>query len=144
MNDTTRPQLKYNLLDRSAEKGNLSELDSIGIGSIAFCPLAQGILSNRYLKGIPSGSRASRVNYPDMNADYIESYLPVIRGLNQIADERKQTLAQMSLAWCLGRKELASVIIGASQLEQLKENLGALDNLAFSDECLKAINALLE
>ena len=79
-----------------------------------------------------------------MNAEYIESYLPVIRGLNAIAAERKQTLAQMSLAWCLRRKELASVIIGASQLEQLKENLGALDNLAFSDECLKAINALLE
>ena len=72
-------QLRYNLLDRTAEGGNLSELDSIGIGSIAFCPLAQGILSNRYLEGIPSGSRASRVNYPDMNAEYIESYLPVIR-----------------------------------------------------------------
>ena len=83
------------------------------------------------------------MNYPDMNAEYIESYLPVIRGLNQIAEERKQTLAQMSLAWCLRRKELASVIIGASQLEQLKENLQALDNLDFSDACLEAIDAVL-
>lgn len=136
-------QLRYNLLDRSAEVGSLTELDSIGIGSIAFCPLAQGILSNRYLEGIPSGSRASRVNYPDMNAGYIESYLPVIRGLNQIAEERKQTLAQMSLAWCLRRTELASVIIGASQLEQLKENLQAMDNLDFSDGSLMAIDAVL-
>ena len=136
-------QLRYNLLDRSAEGGNLSELDTIGIGSIAFCPLAQGILTNRYLRGIPSGSRASRVNYPDMNAEYIESYLPVIRGLNQIAEEREQTLAQMSLAWCLRRKELASVIIGASQLEQLKENLEALYNLDFSDACLDAIDTVL-
>ena len=136
-------QLRYNLFDRSAEGGNLSELDSIGIGSIAFCPLAQGILSDRYLAGIPSGSRASRVNYPDMNTEYIKSYLPVIRGLNQIAEERKQTLAQMSLAWCLRRKELASVIIGASQLEQLEENLQALDNLDFSDASLEAIDAVL-
>ena len=136
-------QLKYNLLDRSAEKGNLTELELIGIGSIAFCPLAQGILSNRYFDGIPSGSRASMVNYPDMNAKFIESYMPVIRGLNQIAKERNQTLAQMSLAWCLRKVELASVIIGASQLEQLKENLKALDNLHFSDPCLEAIDELL-
>ena len=136
-------QLRYNLLDRSAEGGNLSELDSIGIVSLAFCPLAQGILSTRYLRGIPIGSRASRVNYPDMNPEYIESYLPIIRSLKRIAEERKQTLAQMSLAWCLRRTELASVIIGASQLEQLKENLQALDNLDFSDACLEVIDAVL-
>ena len=136
-------QLKYNLLDRSAEGGNLSGLAEVGIGSIAFCPLAQGILTNRYLGGIPNDSRASRVNYPDMNAEYIESYLPLIRGLNAIAAERKQTLAQMSLAWCLRRKELTSVIVGASQLEQLKENLKALGNLDFSDGCLEAIDGVL-
>ena len=135
-------QAKYNLLDRSLEAENLTMLDQIGIGSIAFCPLAQGILSTRYLGGIPSNSRASKMNYPDLNSEYIESYLPAIRSLNQIAAEREQTLAQMSLAWCLRRRELASVIIGASQLEQLKENLLSLDNLEFSDECHKAIDAV--
>ena len=104
-------QLRYNLLDRSAEVANLTELDKIGIGSIAFCPLAQGILSNRYLEGIPSDSRALKVNYPDMNAKYIKSYLPEIRGLNQIAAQREQTIAQMSLAWCLRRKELVVEMI---------------------------------
>lgn len=136
-------QLRYNMLDRSPEAGNLSELDRIGIGSIAFCPLAQGILTNRYLNGIPKDSRASRVDYPDMNPGYIETYLPMIRELNRIAEERNQSLAQMSLAWCLRRKELASVIIGASQLEQLQENLRALDNLDFSDETLEVINEAL-
>lgn len=137
-------QLRYNLLDRSPEAGNLSELEQVGIGSIAFCPLAQGILTNRYLEGIPSDSRASRVDYPDLNADYIQAYLPMIRELNQIAEERNQSLAQMSIAWCLRRKELASVIIGASQMGQLKENLSALDNLDFSDECIEAIDAVLK
>ena len=137
-------QLRYNLLDRSPEGGNLSELADVGIGSIAFCPLAQGILTDRYLEGIPRDSRASRVNYPDMNAEYIDSYLPMIRELNGIAEGREQSLAQMSLAWCLRRQELASVIIGASQLEQLKENLKALDNLDFSDACLEAIDGVLK
>lgn len=137
-------QLRYNLLDRSAEAGNLPELDRMGVGSIAFCPLAQGILTNRYLGGISSDSRASRVDYPDLNADYIDAYLPLINGLNEIAKKRNQTLAQMSLAWCLRRKELAGVIIGASQLEQLEENLKALDNLDFSNESLEAIDVLLQ
>ena len=136
-------QLRYNLLDRSAEEGTLTELYKIGIGSIAFCPLAQGILSNRYLDGIPGDSRATRVSYPDMNVEYIQSCLPVIRDLNKIAKERNQTLAQMSLAWCLQRREIASVIIGASQLKQLKENLKALDNLDFTEESLKAIDSAL-
>jgi L-glyceraldehyde 3-phosphate reductase len=78
-----------------------------------------------------------------MNTEYIESYLPMIRELNRIAEERNQTLAQMSLAWCLRRKELASVIIGASQLEQLKDNLRALDHLDFSHESLEAIDSVL-
>ena len=136
-------QLRYNFLDRSSENADLAEMYKLGIGSIAFCPLAQGILSNRYLEGIPIGSRASRVNYPDMNDDYIKSYLPVVHKLKKIAEQRKQTLAQMSLAWCLRRKELASVIIGVSQLGQLKENLKALDNLDFSDSYLQAIDTVL-
>ena len=78
-----------------------------------------------------------------MNDDYIKSYLPVVHKLKKIAEQRKQTLAQMSLAWCLRRKELASVIIGVSQLGQLKENLKALDNLDFSDSYLQAIDTVL-
>ena len=99
-------QVRYNLLDRSPELDNLFKLDQIGIGSIAYCPLAQGILSNRYFEGIPDGSRAARVKYPDMNVEYIKSYLPTIRRLNQIAKTREQKLSQISLAWCLRRKRL--------------------------------------
>ena len=132
-------QLRYNMLCSDDEVEGLFDLSQNGVGSIAYCPLAQGILTNKYFNGIPSGSRASRVNYPDLNAKYINSYLPTIRALNEIATARGQTLAQMSLAWCLRKKELASVIIGASTLEQLNENLGTLNNLDFDGESLDAI-----
>ena len=133
-------QLKYNILERSASEKELPDLNKIGVGTITYCPLAQGILSNRYLNGIPKDSRASKVNYNDMNIKYIKSKMPIVHKLNEIAIKRNQTLAQMSLAWILRQNTVSSLIIGVSKLDQLKENVSSLKNLEFSDECLKQID----
>ena len=126
-------QIRYNILNRDAESNNLFNLNHLGSDSIAYCPLAQGLLSDRYINGIPPGSRASLFNYPDLNPDYIEKYLIKIKQLNEIAKQRNQTLAQMSISWCLRIKNIASVIIGVSQIKQLEENLKAVENLTFSN-----------
>lgn len=136
-------QLRYNLLDRAAEARVLPELEKAGMGSIVFSPLAQGILSDRYLKCIPANSRASKVNFPDLNKTFIEDRLPLINQLNALANKRSQSLAQMALAWCLRRPEVTSVLIGASSAEQLKANIDSLNNLSFSEDCLQSIDKLL-
>ena len=135
-------QPKYSMFERWVEGGLLDVLEDDGVGCIAFSPLAQGMLTNKYLKGIPEGSRASRHEFlrPEMLTDVV---LAKIKQLNQIAEGRNQTLAQMALAWILKDKRITSVLIGASSTEQLDDNLKTLKNLGFSKEELKNIESIL-
>jgi len=135
-------QPKYSMFERWVEGGLLDVLEDDGVGCIAFSPLAQGMLTNKYLKGIPEGSRASRHEFlrPEMITDVV---LAKIKQLNQIAEGRNQTLAQMALAWILKDKRITSVLIGASSTEQLDDNLKTLKNLGFSKEELKNIEGIL-
>ena len=133
-------QPSYSLLNRWIEDELLDVLGAEGIGCIAFSPLAQGLLSTRYLEGIPEGSRASRESslHPDQLS---EETLAKVRGLNEIASRRGQTLAQMALAWVLRDPRMTSTVIGASSVVQLEENLGALDRLDFTPDELGEIDA---
>jgi L-glyceraldehyde 3-phosphate reductase len=135
-------QPKYSMFERWVEDGLLDVLEDNGVGCIAFSPLAQGMLTNKYLKGIPEGSRASKGQFlkPEM---LTEEKLSKISNLNQIAESRGQSLAQMALAWVLRDKRVTSVLIGASSTEQLDDNLKTLKNLDFSKEELKKIDAIL-
>ena len=123
-------QPSYSLLNRWIEGGLLDVLAEEGIGCIAFSPLAQGLLTDRYLGGIPEGSRASRPG--SFSPDLItEDALARIRALNDIAERRGQTLAQMAIAWVLRDSRVTSALVGASSVKQLEENLAALDNRDF-------------
>ncbi len=133
-------QPSYSMLNRWIEtEGLLAVLDEIGAGCITFSPLAQGMLTDRYLNGIPDGSRASQ---PKSLGGHLlnEKALAHIRALNAIAAERGQSLAQMALAWALRNAEVSSVLIGASRPEQLRDNARALDHLAFTEAELAAID----
>ncbi len=132
-------QPSYSLLNRWIEGGLLDTLEEVGAGCIAFSPLAQGMLTNKYLDGIPAGSRAAENSSlsPDLLND---ENLARIRALNEIAAGRDQSLAQMSLAWCLRDPRVTSVLIGASSVAQLEDSIGALDNLDFSADELAAID----
>jgi L-glyceraldehyde 3-phosphate reductase len=132
-------QPSYSMLNRWVEESLLDTLDELGIGTICFSPLAQGMLSDKYLKGVPEGSRATQ-NKSLSTKMLSKENLERIAKLNEIASRRGQSLAQMALAWVLRRKEVTSVLIGASSSEQIIENVGALDNLSFSDEELKEID----
>ena len=130
----------YSMLNRWLENDHLLDtLEEVGAGCIAFSPLAQGMLTDRYLHGVPEGSRASQGKSlsPDLLTDQA---LRHIRALNDIAAGRGQSLAQMALAWVLRDPRMTSVLIGASSVDQLEQNVGALDNLAFSDEELAQID----
>jgi L-glyceraldehyde 3-phosphate reductase len=135
-------QPKYSMFERWVEGGLLNVLEDEGVGCIAFSPLAQGMLTNKYLQGIPDGSRASRKEFlrPEMLTDQV---LTKIKQLNQIAEGRGQTLAQMALAWLLKDNRITSVLIGASSTEQLNDNLKTLNNLKFEKEELKKIEGIL-
>lgn len=136
-------QPKYHLFDRWIENGLTRVLADEGIGGIAFCPLAQGLLTNRYLAGIPPDARAAR-DPRFLKPEHItEPKLAKIRQLNTLAQARGQSLAQMSLAWVLRQPAITSALIGASKVSQIEENLGALKNSAFSSQELTAIDALL-
>jgi L-glyceraldehyde 3-phosphate reductase len=132
-------QPSYSMLNRWIEKELLDVLGDLGVGCIAFSPLAQGMLTSKYLKGIPEGSRASRAASlsPELLSD---QYLEHVRALNAVATERGQSLAQLALAWALRDARVTSVLIGASSVGQLDDSLGALDNLAFSPEELSRID----
>lgn len=131
----------YNIFERKVEHGLSKVLLESGVGCIAFCPLAQGLLTNRYLHGIEQGSRASKP-HGFLKADQIsEEKLRRVRALDAVAGARGQSLAQLALAWVLSRPAVTSVLIGASRASQIKENVGALENLAFSAEELAAIDA---
>jgi L-glyceraldehyde 3-phosphate reductase len=135
-------QPRYNLFDREIEHGLLAVLEQEGIGCIVFSPLAQGLLTDRYLNGIPQGARASRTERVWLTKEDVERSLPKVLKLNEIARRRGQTLAQMALAWVLRLPQITSALIGASRIEQLAQNLGALDNLTFSAEELQEIEAI--
>ncbi len=134
-------QPKYSMFERWVEKGLLDVLEQEGIGCVPFSPLAQGLLTDRYLNGIPHGSRASR-NY-FLKTEQVMASLGKVRQLNDVAGKREQKLAQMALSWVLKDQRITSVLIGASSVQQLEENLDSLNNLTFSDEEIKQIDSIL-
>ena len=137
-------QPRYNMLDRWVEDGLLDTLESEGIGSIVFSPLAQGQLTDRYLKGIPQGARATKTERVWLTPDDVKQNLPKIQKLNKIAGQRGQSLAQMALAWVLRKPQVTSALIGASSVKQLEDNLAALNNLQFAEEELQSIEIVLK
>ena len=137
-------QMKYSMLTRAPEEGLLRVLGEEGIGGIAFCPLAQGLLTGRYLNGIPSDARASKPHGFLKKDQITEDRLEKIRLLSQIADKREQTLAQMALAWVLRDGRMTSALIGASRVEQIEQNVAALENLDFSEKELNDIEMVLQ
>lgn len=138
-------QPRYNMFERWVEGGLLELLSREGVGCIAYSPLAQGALTDRYLKGVPAGSRAAKAGSTIGGRYLTDEKMAQIRALNQLAEERGQSLAQMALAWILRKPEVTSVLIGASSPQQLDTNVKALENLAFtSDECKKIDDILAE
>jgi L-glyceraldehyde 3-phosphate reductase len=138
-------QVRYSMFDRTAEMGLLDLLRTEGVGGIAFTPLAQGLLTNRYLGGIPTDSRAAKTSSPFLNEKDVDAAkLAKIRALNEVAKSRGQDLAQMALAWVLRDDAMTSALIGASRVLQIEQNVAALRNLKFSAEELANIDAILD
>ena len=136
-------QNKYNILDRTVERNGLKETaDRIGKGLITFCPLAQGLLTDRYLDGVPADSRIATDGRFLHRDALTPERLQQIRDLNALAADRGQTLAEMALAWLLHDGKVTSVLIGASKPQQILDNIGALKNTAFSDDELSRIDAI--
>jgi L-glyceraldehyde 3-phosphate reductase len=135
-------QPRYSMFDRWVENGLLDVLQEEGIGSIAFSPLAQGLLTDRYLKGIPADSRAAKP-LGFLKEERVPEVMPKILKLNEIARGRNQSMAQMAIAWLLKDQRVTSVLIGASSVEQLQNNLKSLSNTEFAPEELVAIEKVL-
>ena len=135
-------QPKYSMFVRDPEEGLLDVLEKEGVGSIVFSPLAQGLLSDRYLHGIPDDSRAAR-DFSLKKKDIGESTLARIRALNGIAAQRGQTLAEMAVAWVLRDRRVTSALVGTSKVSQVDDNVAALKNLKFSAEELRKIDGVL-
>lgn len=136
-------QPSYSMFDRWIEDGLQDTLEEFGMGSIAFCPLHQELLTNRYISGIPSDSRAA-LSYGSISEQNVtEEKLAKVRRLSVIADQREQSMAQMALAWVLRNGRVTSALIGASRVEQIEENVAATKNLDFSEEELTAIEEIL-
>jgi L-glyceraldehyde 3-phosphate reductase len=133
-------QPSYSMLNRWIEPDLIDVLKDEGIGCIVFSPLAQGMLTDRYLGGVPAGSRASHPGSMSVERMLTEENLAKIRALNQVAQRRGQTLAQMAIAWVLRDPVVTSALVGASSVEQLEQNLAALDRLEFSAAELKEID----
>jgi L-glyceraldehyde 3-phosphate reductase len=136
-------QPKYHMFERTPERGLLDTLTREGIGCIPFCPLAQGLLTGRYLNGIPADSRAGHDPRFLKPEDITEQRVGIIRRLNELAQRRGQSLAQMALAWVLRQPAVTTALIGASKPAQIEENLGALKAPAFTSEELAAIDRIL-
>jgi L-glyceraldehyde 3-phosphate reductase len=136
-------QPSYSLFNRWIEGGLLDALAQEGIGCIAFSPLAQGLLTDRYLRGIPEGSRASKRHGFLRPAHITEEKLTKVARLNELAMKRGQTLAQLALGWVLRHPQMTSALIGASRVAQIDDAVGALANLAFTAEELRAIESFL-
>lgn len=132
-------QPSYSMLNRWVEDELLDTIEDLGVGAIAFSPLAQGLLTDKYLGGIPEDSRAGREG-TGIAGQLTEDNLAHIRALNDIAGERGQTLAQMALAWALRDRRITSVLVGARTVAQLENSLGALDSAGFTDEELARID----
>lgn len=135
-------QPRYSMFDRWVEDELLDVLEEEGIGCITFSPLAQGLLTNKYLKGIPEGSRATRNVF--LKKEHVETAHDKIVALNIIAEQRKQSLAQMALAWILRDNRITSVLIGTSSVQQLNDNVAMLSNAVFTKEELAAIDQVLK
>ena len=136
-------QPSYSMLNRRVEDGLLDSLAELGIGCIAFCPLSQGLLTSRYLDGIPQDSRAASAHGSLQEAAVTQEKVAQLRQLHDVAQERGQTLAQMALAWVLRWEEVTTALIGASRPEQIEENVGALSAPDFTDEELQRIDDIL-
>jgi L-glyceraldehyde 3-phosphate reductase len=136
-------QPSYNMFNRWIEEGLLDVLEEVGVGCIVFSPLAQGLLTDRYLDGIPEGSRAAKPHGFLRPGHVTEAKLSMVRALNRLAEQRGQSLAQMALAWNLRHPAVTSVLVGASRVSQIEDNVRALDNLAFSAEELERIETIL-
>ncbi|WP_063550663.1 L-glyceraldehyde 3-phosphate reductase [Burkholderia territorii] len=134
-------QPSYNMLNRWIEQDLLGTLDDLGTGSIAFTPLAQGLLTSKYLNGVPADARVNKPGGGSLKQDHLSAdNLEHVRKLNGIAQQRGQSLAQMALAWVLRNGRVTSALIGASRAEQVRENVGALKNLDFSADELAEID----
>ncbi|MEJ2051795.1 MAG: aldo/keto reductase, partial [Calditrichota bacterium] len=133
----------YNMFDRWIEKDLLPVLEQENIGCIVFSPLAQGLLTEKYLNGIPEGSRASRADSFLAPEDITDDKIGKVRKLNDLAKNRGQTLAQMTIAWVLRLKGITSVLVGASRVKQITDNVAALTNLNWTDEELRHIDEIL-
>ena len=133
-------QPRYNIFDRWIEDGLTDVLLDKGVGAIAFSPLAQGLLTGRYLEGIPTDSRAAK-EHGYLQQDAVTQKIEAIKKLDAIAQQRGQSLAHMALAWILRHPAVTSALIGASSVAQLEENVRCLDHLDFTDEELQAIDA---
>jgi L-glyceraldehyde 3-phosphate reductase len=136
-------QPKYSMFVRWVENGLLDVLEEFGVGCIPFSPLAQGLLTDRYLKGIPEGSRASKSHGYLKSAEITNDKLDKIMRLNEIAGRRNQSLAQMALSWLLKDKRITTVLIGVSSVDQLKNNLDCLNNLDYGSDELNEIETIL-
>jgi len=134
-------QPSYNMMNRWIESELLGALDDVGAGCIAFTPLAQGLLTNKYLNGVPSDARINQPGGGSLKAEHLSAEnLNHVRKLNTIAERRGQSLAQMALAWALRDRRVTSLVIGASKVSQVAENVAALKNLSFSAEELAEID----
>ena len=136
-------QPKYNMFERWVENGLLDTIEQEGIGSIAFSPLAQGMLTDKYLNGFPEDSRAVK-DGRYLNTAQINKQLVKIKALNEIALDRNQSLAQMAIAWILKDQRITSVLIGASKTSQILDSLKALDTTSFSEEELQKIERIIK
>ena len=136
-------QAKYSMLERWSEPALLPLLEREGVGLIAFSPLAQGLLTNRYLNGIPEDSRAARIT-SELQIEHVNSAIEKVKKLNKIAINRGQSLAEMALAWLLKDTRVTSVLIGASSVSQLMENLKATQNIKFTADEIEAIDIILK
>ncbi len=134
-------QPRYNIFDRWVEDGLLDALDEEGVGAIVFSPLAQGMLTNKYLSAIPADSRAASHTSPFLEEDRVRQNLSKIKALNEIAVARGQSLAQMAISWVLKRKTVTSALIGTSRCEQITDILAGLNAAPFSEAELRAIDA---
>ena len=139
-------QPKYSMFVRWVEEGLLDLLEQEGVGCIPFSPLAQGLLSDKYLNGIPLDSRAGiSPGNGALEKDHVTfENVNKVKLLNEIANQRGQKLAQMALAWILRKKSVTSVLIGVSKPEQVTDSIQCLDNLSFTEEELKRIDQILE
>ena len=132
------------MLNRQPEKDTFNVVKKKGCGFIGFSPLAQGILSDKYLNGIPAESRAANPSGFLQKEQITPEIVSMVRKLNVIAEERHQSLAQMALAWALRKEVVTSLIVGTRSMEQLEDNLKTIDNLSFSDDQLKRIDLILD